>query len=124
MASTIDHVFVLMLENRSFDHMLELSGLAGNDAVSGAATAIRGLSGTESNSLAGVTYAITQPADFVMPIDPAHEFTDVLTQLCGSGASYLPGGAYPAVNNSGFVADYVANGGGKQPGRDHEVLCP
>ena len=33
---TISHVFVLMLENRSFDHMLALSGLPGIDAATGA----------------------------------------------------------------------------------------
>src|SRR5437868_5194105 len=31
----IKHVFVLMLENRSLDHMLGFSGLTGKDAVSG-----------------------------------------------------------------------------------------
>jgi phospholipase C len=30
----VEHVFVLMLENRSFDHMLGWSGLRGRDAVS------------------------------------------------------------------------------------------
>lgn len=31
----IEHVFVLMLENRSFDHMLGFAGLEGTDAVTG-----------------------------------------------------------------------------------------
>ena len=34
----IEHVFVLMLENRSFDHMLGFSGIAGTDAATGQAT--------------------------------------------------------------------------------------
>jgi phospholipase C len=29
------HIFVLMLENRSFDHMLGFSGITGVDAVTG-----------------------------------------------------------------------------------------
>lgn len=31
----IKHIFVVMLENRSFDHMLGFSNLLGMDAVSG-----------------------------------------------------------------------------------------
>jgi phospholipase C len=43
-----------------------------------------------------------------MPFDPSHEFPDVVEQLCGPGVTYS-GGAYPTtINNSGFVADYVA----------------
>jgi phospholipase C len=110
-AATIDHVFVLMLENRSFDHMLGFSGLTGTDAVGGAATTISGLSGTEFNDFEAARFPVTQPADFVMPIDPAHEFKDVLIQLCGPAANYPPGGSYPNVNCGGFVADYAANGG-------------
>lgn len=41
---TIKHVFVLMLENRSFDHMLGFSGIAGIDAVIGQPAKINGLS--------------------------------------------------------------------------------
>jgi phospholipase C len=47
--SEIQHVFVLMLENRSFDHMLGFSGIAGTDAVSGAPTSINGLTEAESS---------------------------------------------------------------------------
>ncbi|MFL5657881.1 MAG: alkaline phosphatase family protein [Ktedonobacteraceae bacterium] len=43
MANGIHHVFVLMLENRSFDHMFGFSGIKGTDAVSGNATQIMGL---------------------------------------------------------------------------------
>ena len=32
-SGTITHVFVLMMENRSFDHMLGFAGLSGTDAV-------------------------------------------------------------------------------------------
>src|SRR5438067_1190090 len=43
MGSGIEHVFVLMLENRSFDHMLGFSDITGTDAVSGRVTKISGL---------------------------------------------------------------------------------
>jgi phospholipase C len=35
-----------MLENRSFDHVLGLSGIRGTDAAIGEPTVIRGLAGT------------------------------------------------------------------------------
>ena len=57
-----------------------------------------------------------------MPADPGHEFSNVLLQLCGPGASYAPGGAYPAINNSGYVASYVGSGGGSSPGVAYELL--
>ena len=110
----IQHVFVLMLENRSFDHMLGFSGIAGVDAVTGQPTAIDGLTGNESNSFAGHAYPVTAGADFRMASDPPHEFADVLHQLCGATAQYQSGSAYPPVNDSGFAGAYVG-GGGKDP---------
>src|SRR5215469_10084861 len=112
----VEHVFVLMLENRSLDHMLGFSGITGTDAATGRPTTISGLSGRESNSYNGATFTVSQPADWTMPLDPGHEFTDVLVQLCGPGAVYPPGGQYPPVNDSGYVASYAATGGAKSPG--------
>src|SRR5438445_11096007 len=107
----IEHVFVLMLENRSFDHLLGFSSIEGTDAETGQATRVNALAGTESNDYAGKTYRVSQGAEFVMPADPAHEFENALEQLAGSGAAYPAGGAYPAVTNSGFVASYMKGGG-------------
>src|SRR5690349_18772299 len=103
----VRNVFVLMLENRSFDHMLGASGITGVDAVSGKPTAVDGLDGTQSNEYRGQVYRATHPAPEAMPVDPGHEFVDVVMQLCGPGAVYAPSGAYPPINNTGFVADYV-----------------
>jgi phospholipase C len=103
----VRNVFVLILENRSFDHMLGFSAITGFDAATGAPTAVDGLDGTQSNQYQGQTYTVAHPAPDTMPVDPGHEFADVLMQLCGPGAVYAPGAAYPAINNSGFVADYV-----------------
>lgn len=158
MPGGIDHVFVLVLENRSFDHILGFSGIVGIDAVTGAATSVNGLAlagsslvqlarswradrvsgivikqgGTwpppppvsvrallasaMANIFNGQSYSVTKPADYAMPIDPGHEFPDVVMQLGGPGAVYPSGGAYPPVRNSGFVASYAANGGGANPG--------
>ncbi|HYL45870.1 MAG TPA: alkaline phosphatase family protein [Candidatus Limnocylindrales bacterium] len=108
----IDHIFVLMLENRSFDHMLGLSGVTGTDAVTGKPTQINGLSGTHSNSWDGVTCTAEAPAVDPMKKDPYHEFEDVLEQLCGHGAVYPPGGPYPAINNSGYLSNFIEKAGG------------
>jgi hypothetical protein len=52
--SPIEHVLVLMLENRSFDHMLGFSGITGSDAATGQPT---GLTGTETNQYSGQSYS-------------------------------------------------------------------
>ena len=107
----IEHLFVLMLENRSFDHMLGFSKIAGTDAKTGEPTTIHALSGTESNSWNGSNYPVTEGADLTMPTDPSHEFPFIVEQLCGAGATYPSGGPYPPIDNSGFVASYMASGG-------------
>jgi phospholipase C len=95
----IEHVFVLMLENRSFDHLLGFAGLEGVD----------GLTGAESNTLpSGERIAVAPGADYTMPIDPGHDFDDVLEQLCGPGRTYA-GGPYPPIDSSGFASRLAAH---------------
>ncbi|HMA70394.1 MAG TPA: alkaline phosphatase family protein [Xanthobacteraceae bacterium] len=113
MAAAISNIFVLMLENRSFDHMLGFSKITGTDAVSGEKRPVKGLKGTESNSYQGKSFPVTQSADAAIPADPGHEFTDTLMELCGPGASYPSGGNYPTINNSGFVSDYASHASNK-----------
>lgn len=79
----IKHVFVLMLENRSLDHLLGFSGIIGTDPVTGQPTIIQGLSGNESNTYSNHAYPVTNPADWSMPVDPCHEFLCVVEQLSG-----------------------------------------
>jgi phospholipase C len=110
----IEHVFVLMLENRSFDHMLGWSGLRGTDAVTGEPTSVEGLDGSQANELpGGGRIAVSAGADYVLPIDPGHDFEDVVEQLGGPGARYPDaGGGYPTVTCSGFasrLADQIAS---------------
>jgi phospholipase C len=104
----ITHLFVLMLENRSFDHLLGWSDLKGKDATTGADTVVNGLNTTGTNSFQGKVYPATRGADNVMPFDPGHEFRDVLEQLCGATATNdYKGGKYPPIDNSGFVSNYA-----------------
>jgi phospholipase C len=111
MAVNLKYIFVLMLENRSFDHMFGFSGLNGTDAATGVPTSILGLGGHESNTVRGVSYLVERGADYVMPTDPGHEFLNVLDQLCGPAAHYTAGGAYPPIDLSGFVDSYDKSGG-------------
>ncbi len=71
------------------------------DAETGEPTAVRGLSGSETNNYRGQSYPVTQQASDPMPVDPGHEFLDVLEQLCGADASYVPGAPYPPIMNGG-----------------------
>lgn len=52
----IKHVFVLMLENRSFDHMLGVNAFTGTDAVTQKPTQINALPPAASNSWDGKNY--------------------------------------------------------------------
>jgi phospholipase C len=99
----IKHVFVLMLENRSFDHMLGFSNLQGVDAITGQPTTIEGVDPARDWNLdpQGNKVPVFTPAKWAMDYDPGHEFTDVKIQLCGVN------GNYPNIDNSGFVADFA-----------------
>jgi phospholipase C len=97
--SPITNVFVVMLENHSFDNMFAMSKIPGITAAST----------SNSNSYNGNTYTVQSSAPLSMPADPGHEFADVLEQLAGQGAIYQPGGAYPSIDNSGFAANYATS---------------
>ncbi|CAN7741052.1 alkaline phosphatase family protein [Variovorax sp. LjRoot178] len=116
-AMPIRHVFVLMLENRSFDHMLGFSGINGKDIKNGVMRPIEGAAG--SNIFQGVPIAPSVEADFKLSkpvdVDPGHEFKHTVVALCGPGAVYADGGPYPpsnrTIDNSGFIANYEASDG-------------
>jgi phospholipase C len=85
----IDHVIVLMLENRSFDHMLGCMTQF-DAAVDGIDTK----KPSRTNLYLGVPYKQTHGAARTLANDPNHEHTNVMNQL--------------ANQNGGFVADYAA----------------
>lgn len=103
----IKNVFVLILENRSFDHMLGFSKITGVDAVTGNPTQIEGLTGTEANTYNGKKYIVREGANNKMRFDPGHEFFDVVEQLSGKGAVHRNREDYPPINNSGYVENYA-----------------
>jgi phospholipase C len=100
--SPITNVFVVMLENHSFDNMLAMSGIKGITA----ATTANNNSYTDNNGNTTV-YNVVNGAPLSMPSDPGHEFPDTLEQLAGLNANYPGGGPYPSINNSGFASNYA-----------------
>jgi phospholipase C len=102
--SPIQNVFVLMLENHSFDNMLALSGIPGiRAATSKDCNSYTDKSGNKQT----VCFAPNAPDS--MPTDPGHEFLDVFEQLTGLRTPYPRWGNYPAINNSGFAENYATS---------------
>lgn len=118
-APAISHVFVVMLENRSFDHMLAFSGIPGITAATTADSntyMIMDAAGSAEGSAARRVGALGPQTCYVqvgrpgpMPTDPGHEFLDVVMQLCGEFASFDPANGYPQIDNSGFLASYATS---------------
>jgi phospholipase C len=115
--SAILHYFVLVLENRSFDHMLGFSEITGTDAITNQPTKIDGITNDSLNNTCyniynNIKFESSMPAKYSINNDPGHEFIDVFKQICGPDAKYdAKSGGYDASgivkSNSGFVWDYV-----------------
>jgi phospholipase C len=96
----IDHIVVLMQENRSFDHML---GYLRKDK---GRTDVEGLTGTESNAAPGRNpRTVYQLPDTVFLDDPAHEHDQVLLQIADGAMS-------------GFMASFI----GRHPDKDYRQI--
>src|SRR5579884_3295316 len=137
-APVVQHFFVLMMENRSFDHVFGLSCIVGTDAATGAPTSIEGLvpgQGKNVDPKSGQVISTSLGANpslrGVAP-DVEHEFVDVLMQLCGPAKVPAPGlddpsdvrlpnGVYPPIDLSGFVADFRAQTAAKYPDAPPEI---
>lgn len=114
----IEHVFVLMLENRSFDHMLGFSDRHVSVDPFGQPTPFNEgfpqYSNTNNiNPRDNHAVPTNTPAEYFLngrDLDPPHEFDPTLTALCGENSDkYDPNtGIYPDayINNSGFVLNY------------------
>ncbi len=107
--SSINHIVVLMLENRSFDHMLGfLYSDSGNKSPTG--QAFEGLTGSESNpdssgkAVSVFKIAATDSNAYFMPgADPGEGYTATNSQLFNATKAPVP----PLETNSGFVTDYA-----------------
>lgn len=107
--AAIEHIVVLMLENRSLDHMLGfLYTDAGN--VSPAGHPFEGLTGNESNQdehgNPATVFRIepATPNPYFMPgADPGEGYKATNSELFGSPTAPNP----PVATNSGFVTDFA-----------------
>jgi phospholipase C len=97
------HVFVVMLENRSFDNLLGDSGFQDNID-------------NNYNTYKNTKYKVSSPAPTTMTTDPGHELHDVLQQLTNIPFSdwTSPLGKYPRQkfpkdfeNGTGFASSYA-----------------
>jgi phospholipase C len=107
--SAINHIVVLMLENRSFDHMLGFLYQDRNN-VSLAGQPFDGLTGAESNldssgnSVKVFPITSATPNAYFMPgADPGEGYAATNDQLFGSQTAPVP----PVARNAGFVTDYA-----------------
>jgi len=106
--SSVQHVVQLMLENRSFDHML---GFLYPDKTGPNGQPFEGLLGTESNNDASgkpvTVYQIdagSTGAYFMPGADPGEGYANTNSQLFGTGKPPSP----PVAANSGFVTNFAA----------------
>jgi phospholipase C len=112
------HLVVLMMENRSFDHMLGGLSLVmenGQKKYPG----INGLTGNESNPDAnGATVKVQPNAKFQGQLDPDpdHHFPGVDLQIFGG----TPPGPGRVPNMQGFVKDYFTQT--KDVNRSHNIM--
>ena len=107
--SAINNIVVLMLENRSFDHMLGFL-YADKGNVSDAGQAFDGLTGQESNPDANgnpvPVFQIqtgSQNAYYMPGADPGEGYSATNSQLFGSINAPTP----PVATNNGFVEDFA-----------------
>ena len=106
---SVQYIVQLMLENRSFDHMLGFL-YSGSGNVSPAGQAFEGLTGSESNTDASgntvTVYQIdhtTAGAYFMPGADPGEGYANTNVQLFGTGNPPSP----PVATNVGFVTNYA-----------------
>lgn len=113
---SIDTIVVLMLENRSFDHLFGYLQGPGYD--------VDGLTQTEVNYLDPVRRSgqvrVSDDAPYVPDVDPSpgHEFPNVATQL--HGPANTPG----LGSNIGFVYDYASVAGSAKAGAVMRCFSP
>ena len=116
--SAINHIVVLMLENRSFDHMLGFL-YTDHGNVSPTGQPFEGLSGHESNAAHGKSVpvfkitAATPNAYFMPGADPGEGYMATNSQLFGNIHAPTP----PVATNGGFVSDFAYTLGWE--GREH-----
>src|SRR5262245_55934799 len=96
----IDHIVVLMLENRSFDHML------GYLSLEGGRQDVDGLTGNEKNFHDEQEFRPQRMASPSMNGDPCHEWDCVKEQLDNGNGGFVSSYAKHTVDHPEFVMNY------------------
>src|SRR5688572_16748162 len=96
----VEHVIVLMMENRSFDHLFGFLDRPGLEPLE---------VGTHPNPLtlddaASESFPVKDAGDPSLPVDPPHSYKSVVTQLHRDSNG----------ENDGFVAAYYEKASGKE----------
>jgi phospholipase C len=117
---SVEHIVVLVLENRSFDHMLGYLYAASGNVSPLTQQPFEGLTGQESNVGAGgvpvpvVAMTAATPNVYTMPgADPGEGYVATNLQLFGQSTQPTP--AQPT--NGGFVTNFAATLTGIDAGR-------
>jgi phospholipase C len=107
--SRIQHIVVLMLENRSFDHIFGFSQPAPGQSIENVSSSSTGFSNrldpSKPASATNPEFSAATPAPFAVhdKDGPSHSFNAVNVQLCNSKTG--PSTTTP-VKNNGFVRSY------------------
>jgi phospholipase C len=110
----IKHIFVLMLENRAFDHMLGATPIRGTDAETHRETQTIRRSDKAANDVLNehdevIHHCVVGTGQKrSVGKDPGHEFGNTLTMLGGLHPTPGPYPPYPNVDNSGFAQNFAA----------------
>src|ERR1700676_4975932 len=96
----IETIIVVMMENRSFDHLLGYLSLPEYGR-----TDIDGLKAGMKNTLLGVDYPVCHlpSASTKLPADPPHERPDITIQILNAATPNGAIGSAPPYPMSGFV---------------------
>ena len=97
----IEHVVVLMLENRAFDHLFAFLEGAGLPAVEPGVSYPNRLDPADPDSS---WWGVTPDAGYALPLDPPHSHLSVMKQLNGIRRPRM----------DGFVAAYAQKAAGKE----------
>jgi phospholipase C len=99
----IDHLVVLMLENRSFDHMLGYLSLGGRTDVNGLAPGMANFDTAHNKYAIHPLATDGRPNPTYFANDPGHGWDDVLCQL----TQLSPPLPAPIELNTGFVQNFI-----------------
>jgi phospholipase C len=108
-AGRIEHIVVLMLENRSYDHMLGFVPIEGGNEPGNDEDG-NPLQCPESRTVAGSPMTRSwSDGRYASPLDPGHSHAAVMQQLgANPKAEYAP-------DNRGFIESYLDKAQGKSP---------